>query len=87
MDAVPDGRLSDRDRRVLAFEHQWWKRPGMKEQRIRELFDMSPTRYYQVLNAVIDQPEASAYDPALVKRLRRQRTARRGFRSAHPPVN
>src|SRR6187401_546988 len=74
--------LSRRDREILAFERQWWKYAGAKEQAIRELFDMSATRYYQVLNALIDTPEALATDPMLVKRLRRLRSARQRARSA-----
>ncbi len=74
--------LSDRDREVLAFERQWWKYAGAKEQAIRELFDMSSTRYYQVLNALIDRPDALAVDPMLVKRLRRMRASRQRARSA-----
>ncbi|MCB0907061.1 MAG: DUF3263 domain-containing protein, partial [Nocardioidaceae bacterium] len=44
-------RLSDRDREILEFERQWWKYAGAKETAVREKFDMSSTRYYQVLNA------------------------------------
>jgi hypothetical protein len=76
------GSLSRRDRDILAFERQWWKHAGVKEQAIRELFDMSATRYYQVLNALIDTPEALAADPMLVKRLRRLRASRQRQRSA-----
>ena len=74
--------LSEREQQVLAFERQWWKYAGAKEQAIRELFDMSTTRYYQLLNALIDRPEAMAFDPMLVKRLRRLRAARQRARSA-----
>jgi|SRR5690349_22257763 hypothetical protein len=76
------GELSERDREILAFERHWWKYAGAKEQSIREQFDMSATRYYQVLNALLDRPEALAADPMLVKRLRRLRTARQRARSA-----
>ncbi|HEY2296521.1 MAG TPA: DUF3263 domain-containing protein [Jatrophihabitans sp.] len=76
------GGLSRRDREILAFERQWWKYAGAKEQAIRELFDMSTTRYYQVLNALIDTPAALAADPMLVKRLRRLRASRQRQRSA-----
>ena len=69
-------------RRSSLFERQWWKYAGAKEQAIRDLFDMSATRYYQVLNALIDRPEALAHDPMLVKRLRRLRSARQRARSA-----
>jgi hypothetical protein len=85
-DANPEGEsadgLSRRDRDILAFERQWWKYAGAKEQAIRELFDMSTTRYYQVLNALIDTPAALAADPMLVKRLRRLRASRQRQRSA-----
>ena len=74
--------LSERDRRILAFERQWWQYAGAKEQGIRESFDMSATRYYQVLNALIDRQSALAFDPLLVKRLRRLRAARQRQRSA-----
>jgi hypothetical protein len=74
--------LTPRDQEILAFERQWWKYAGAKEQAVRELFEMSATRYYQVLNALIDQPAALAHDPMLVKRLRRMRQSRQRARSA-----
>ena len=74
--------LSDRDRQIIAFERQWWKYAGSKESAIKELFDMSSTRYYQVLNALIDNPAALAHDPMLVKRLRRMRASRQRARTA-----
>ena len=74
--------LSERDQRILDFERQWWKYAGAKEQAVRELFEMSATRYYQVLNALIDSPAALAHDPMLVKRLRRMRSSRQRARSA-----
>jgi Protein of unknown function (DUF3263) len=80
--APATGELSDRDREILAFERHWWKYAGAKEQAVRDLFDMSATRYYQVLNALLDRPEALEADPMLVKRLRRLRAARQRARSA-----
>jgi hypothetical protein len=74
--------LSERDQQILAFERLWWKYAGAKEQAIREQFAMSGTRYYQVLNALIDRPDALAFDPLLIKRLRRLRSARQRQRSA-----
>jgi Protein of unknown function (DUF3263) len=76
------GDLSERDREILEFERQWWKYAGAKEQAVRDKFDMSSTRYYQVLNALIDSPEALVFDPLLVRRLRRLRAARQRARSA-----
>ena len=78
----PGPALSDRDLAVLSFERQWWKYAGAKEQAVRDQFDMSATRYYQVLNALIDRPEALVADPMLVKRLRRVRATRQRTRSA-----
>ena len=74
--------LTDRDREILALERQWWQYTGTKEQAIREKFDMSTTRYYQILNALIDREDALAFDPLLVKRLRRLRAERQRSRSA-----
>ncbi|WP_299956007.1 DUF3263 domain-containing protein [uncultured Modestobacter sp.] len=73
--------LPAREREMLAFERQWWRFAGAREAAIRERFGMTPTRYYQVLNALIDRPEALAADPLLVRRLRRLRGARQRQRS------
>jgi len=80
--AQAEGLLSEREREILAFERQWWKYAGAKESAIRDLFAMSATRYYQVLNALIDRPAALVADPMLVKRLRRLRSTRQRTRSA-----
>jgi hypothetical protein len=79
---VHTGELTDREREIIAFERQWWKYAGAKEQAIRDLFDMSATRYYQVLNGLIDNPAALEADPMLIKRLRRLRASRQRARSA-----
>jgi Protein of unknown function (DUF3263) len=68
--------------RILAFERNWWRQPGAKEQAIRDMLGISATRYYQMLNELIDRPEAMAFEPVLVKRLRRQRAKRQRVRSA-----
>jgi hypothetical protein len=81
VDEPADG-LSRREHAILAFERQWWKYAGAKEQAIRELFDMSSTRYYQVLNGLIEKQEAMAVDPMLIKRLRRLRAGRQRARAA-----
>lgn len=78
---LPEG-LSRREYDILAFERQWWKYAGAKEDAIKELFSMSATRYYQVLNTLVDRPEALAADPMLVKRLRRVRASRQKARAA-----
>ena len=81
-DQTDEQELDRRDAEILAFERQWWKYAGAKEQAVRELFDLSPTRYYQLLNALIDSPAALRHDPMLVKRLRRMRASRQRARSA-----
>ena len=78
---LPDS-LTRREYDILAFERQWWKYAGAKEEAIKELFAMSATRYYQVLNTLVDRPEALAADPMLVKRLRRLRASRQKARAA-----
>jgi Protein of unknown function (DUF3263) len=68
--------LADREREILAFEGRWWKHAGAKEQAIRDTFNLSSTRYYQLLNALLDNPAAIEHDPVLVGRLRRLRSTR-----------
>jgi hypothetical protein len=74
--------LTRREHEMLTFERQWWRQAGAKETAIRDRFGMPPTRYYQVLNALVDRPDALAADPLLVRRLRRVRTARQRTRSS-----
>jgi len=76
--------LSDHDMRILAFERRGWRSPGVKEQAIADVLGMPATRYYQLLNELIDRPEALAFDPVLVTRLRAQRVRRRRIRSPRP---
>ena len=74
--------LTDQEIQILDFERSWWKHAGVKEQAIRERFEMSATKYYQVLNDILEKPEALAHDPILVKRLKRLRTYRQRQRVA-----
>jgi Protein of unknown function (DUF3263) len=69
--------LSDRDRELLDFERESWKLGAPKERAIRERFGFSAARYHQLLNRLIERPEALAHDPMLVRRLRRLREVRR----------
>jgi len=77
-----DAGLDDRTRAILDFERESWKLPPPKERAIRERFGFSAARYHQLLNRALDTPEALAYDPMLVRRLRRIREARRRRRVA-----
>ncbi|MFJ6185103.1 DUF3263 domain-containing protein [Streptomyces sp. NPDC092295] len=74
--AEPSG-LSERDRAVLAMERRGWPGPGAKERAIREGLGLSPTRYYQLLGALLDDPLALEHDPVTVNRLRRIRDEKR----------
>ncbi|MFI1227062.1 MULTISPECIES: DUF3263 domain-containing protein [unclassified Streptomyces] len=81
-DPAPDRTvgLSVRDRALLALERRPWAGPGAKERAIREQLGISPVRYYQLLNALIEDERALREDPVTVNRLRRVRAAKRGRR-------
>ncbi len=77
-----DSKLGKRDLAILDFERSWWKHAGAKEEAIRECFDISATRYYELLNDLLENPAAEVHDPILIKRLRRLRTYRQRQRVA-----
>jgi uncharacterized protein DUF3263 len=77
-----DGTLDERARAILDFEREAWKLTVPKERAIRARFGFSAARYHQLLTRTIDRPEAVAYDPMLVRRLRRLREVRRRRRVA-----
>lgn len=80
-----ESTLSDRDRRILDFERDWQRPASAKEETIRQTFGLSATRYYQLLNALIDSPAAIVYDPMLVRRLQRVRDANSSARTLLDP--
>jgi hypothetical protein len=77
-----DTGLDERDRGILELERGWWRTPGRKDTAVRERLGLSPARYHQLLNRLIERPEALEYDPMLVRRLRRLREERRRRRQA-----
>lgn len=79
---APGAGLTEREADLLDFESSWWSAGENKEAAVLERFHLSSPRYYQLLNALIDRPEALAHAPMLVKRLRRQRQRRQESRSA-----
>jgi hypothetical protein len=79
--------LTDRDRAILDFERSWWTESGPKDTAIRERFELSGTRYYQLVAEMLDDPEAMEYDPLLVRRLRRVRDRRRRARIEGRPMS
>ena len=76
----PDATLADREQAILALERRGFSGPGAKERAIREELGLAPVRYYQLLNALLDDPRALAHDPVTVNRLRRVRETRRAER-------
>ena len=76
VEPVTEPSLSERELQILAFEARWWKHAGSKEQAIRDTFGLGSTRYYQLLNALLDNPAALEHDPVLVGRLRRLRSSK-----------
>ena len=74
--------LSELEIKMLDFERQWWRYAGAKESAIKELFDLTPPAYYQMLNNLIDREDALSAEPNLVKRLRRLRESRTAARSS-----
>ena len=79
--------LSTRERAILDFERGWWAEQGPKEDMIRRVLKMSPTRYYELLGALVDSAEAMAYDPLVVRRVRRAREERRRARWEGRPAD
>ncbi|MFI1165929.1 DUF3263 domain-containing protein [Streptomyces sp. NPDC020801] len=79
-DGCRERRLGRTERDILALERRGFTGPGVKERAIREELGLSPVRYYQLLNALLDDTRALAHDPVTVNRLRRVREARRAER-------
>ena len=78
--------LCNRDRRILAFERQWFSNPGAKEAAITRQFGITPTRYFQILNGLLDDPRAMHESPQVVARLRRLRSKRQRARRRYRGV-
>jgi len=72
--------LTERDRAILDFESSWWAEAGPKEQLIRDRFELSATRYYQILNELLETDAAYEHNPLVIRRLRRLRDRRRRAR-------
>jgi len=74
--------LTEFEVKMLEFERSWWRHAGVKESSIKELFNLTPPAYYQLLNNLIDREVAVMAEPILVNRLRRLRDARTQARSS-----
>lgn len=73
--------LTDLHRAVIEFERLRWKYQGRREAAILELFEMTATRFAQILASLLDHPEAERFDPTTIRRLRRLRDARKSERT------
>ena len=78
--------LTQRDREILDFERTWWDSPAPKDVQVLERFELSATRYQQLLTVLLEDEAAMAYDPLVVRRLQRQRERRRRARFESPVV-
>ena len=78
--------LTELEKAVLVFEQSWTLKPEAKDEAIRQTFDITPTKYYQILSGLLDSRPALEFDPMLVKRLQREREQRRRSRDIrlHP---
>lgn len=74
--------MTVREHAALAIAARTYRYPGIRDQHIRHETGWSPTRYYAVLDALIDRPDVEAAYPVLVRRLRRVREARARARGA-----
>ena len=74
--------LSEFEVKMLEFERSWWRHAGVKESSIKELFNLTPPAYYQLLNNLIDREAALMAEPVLVNRLRRLRDGKVKYRTS-----
>lgn len=74
--------MNDDDKLILDFAARWWKTSGAQHDAITAELGLSPTRYTQRLNHLLDDPEALEYNPTLVRRLQRIRSQRDAARAA-----
>ena len=65
--------LTDVERELLDFERMWWQLPASKTSEIRARFGFSTSSYYRTLHLLVDRPDAEAYDPLTVRRVRHRR--------------
>lgn len=71
---------------MLEFEGLRWAFPAAKQAQIMERFSISETRYFQIVNSLVDRPESLAAYPTTVRRLQRLREGRRAERTTRRPA-
>lgn len=65
--------LSDQDRLLLDFEGSRWKSRAAKAAAIWNSFGWTESRYQRALLRLIDNPEAEAFKPSVIRKLRAMR--------------
>jgi hypothetical protein len=69
--------LCERDRAVLDTERTWWLDGRSKTEVVRTQLSVSLSRYNQLLGDLLTNQDAEAYDPLVVRRIKRARERRR----------
>jgi Protein of unknown function (DUF3263) len=79
--------LCDRDRAVLDVERNWWLDGRSKTEVVRARLRMSLSRYNQLLGELLLNKDAEAYDPLVVRRVKRAKERRRWALMGAPPAS
>lgn len=74
--------LTVREKMTLDLAGRYFKHAGRRDAVAREVLGFTPWRFSQVVNDLLDRPDALAYSPQTVRRLQRLREARRVARRA-----
>jgi hypothetical protein len=64
--------MTDTEMAILDFEREWWRHAGTRNQEVSQRWGMSASEYERRLVVIAMRPEAMAYDPLTVRRLRRR---------------
>jgi hypothetical protein len=64
--------MTETEMAILDFEREWWRHAGARDQEVARRWGMSASKYDRRLIAIAVRPEAMAYDPLTVRRIRRR---------------
>jgi len=65
--------LTTTEQAMLTLAGQTFKHAGSLEEQAMQQFGLTPTRYWQEVNRLIQTPAAHQHDPALARRLNQRR--------------
>ena len=74
--------LTVRESMAITLAARRYKHGGAKDSDILDQLGMTPTRFWQYVNALLDRPDVLAAYPSEVKRLQRLRDQRRRARAS-----